>query len=352
MNNFEVLNHYTIPSDILMMMLSIYRLIGMNSEYEKSLVNQKPYLEQEVIEKDAFCLANLAGISVTPNRLRVLITKNAVAKNKEEEVIVGIKKAIVQMRRNALAKAPFNGSDILEYLNLIFGKNAIRFTPMMQEKNAPGIRPISVRLAFERMLDEYKAFLTGDLFEHLFLSVIAYMEMVNLKPYTKHNELASILALYYMILSCDVISFSYISFFEIYLEMKEKISTSIAKGSINYHDNYLKTADTVRLIYQLIDISYTKLKTLIKNFKYQDHAFKSDVIEVTIYQKMPTYFTKDDIRRIHPNASDSTINRILFKLRDEQVIMPLGKGRSARWMKLIPDDDPRLIFGVKYGKNE
>ena len=47
-------------------------------------------------------------------------------------------------------------------------------------------------------------------------------------------------------------------------------------------------------------------------------------------------------------CSDSTINRILFKLRDEQIIMPLGKGRSARWMKIISENDPRLIFGLNY----
>lgn len=352
MNNFEVLNHYTIPSDILMSMLSIYRLIGMNNEYEKSLVNQKPYLEQEVVEKDTFYLANLIGISITENRLRLLITKNATTKNKEEEVVVGIKKAIKIIRKNAFSHNSFNGSDILDYLNLIFGKNSIKFTSMMQEKSVPGVRPISVRLAFERMLDDYKAFLNGDLFEHLFLSIIAYMEMVNLKPYTKHNEIASVLTLYYMVISCDVISFSYVSFFELYHEMKEKISTAIAKGSINYYDNYLKTADTVRLIYRLVETSYEKLKSMIKNFEYREHAFKSDVIEVTVYQKMPAYFTKDDIRRVHPDASDSTINRILFKLRDEQVIMPLGKGRSARWMKLIKDDDPRIIFGAKYDTHD
>ena len=63
---------------------------------------------------------------------------------------------------------------------------------------------------------------------------------------------------------------------------------------------------------------------------------------------MPVYFTKDDVRRYHPDASDSTINRILFKLRDDGIIMPLGKGRSARWMKLINENDPKMIFGENY----
>ena len=107
-----------------------------------------------------------------------------------------------------------------------------------------------------------------------------------------------------------------------------------------------------RQVFKLIGEAYNQLDGLIKNLYFAKRAYKSDVIEETIYKKMPKYFTKDDIRRFHPDASDSTINRILFKLRDEQIIMPLGKGRSARWMKLIHDDDPRIIFGVNYDKQD
>lgn len=350
MNNFEVLNHYTIPSDVLMDMLSIYRLLGMNNEYQKKLVDQEVFLEQDVIEKDAYYLSNFIGISVSDTRLRQLISKNAIPKNKEEEHIVGIKKVIKLIRKNARDHLTFNGSDILDCLNLIFGKQAVKFTSMMQEKKNNFERPLSIRLVFERMLEDYHAYVKGNLFEHIFLSVIAYMEMINLKPYNARNELAAALAIYYMILSCDVISFSYVSFFALFTSMKDQISTSVAKGSINYQDNYLKTTDTVRLFFKLIDTSYQELVDLIKNYSFRERAFKSDVLEVTIIQKMPTYFTKDDVRRFHPDASDSTINRTLFKLRDENIIMPLGKGRSARWMKLIKDDDPRVIFGVGYGR--
>ena len=37
MDNFEILKHYTIPSDVLMDMLSTYRLLGMNLEYEEKI---------------------------------------------------------------------------------------------------------------------------------------------------------------------------------------------------------------------------------------------------------------------------------------------------------------------------
>ena len=52
MDNFEILKHYTIPSDVLMDMLSTYRLLGMNLEYEEKIKDQAKYLRNEVIEKD------------------------------------------------------------------------------------------------------------------------------------------------------------------------------------------------------------------------------------------------------------------------------------------------------------
>ena len=155
-----------------------------------------------------------------------------------------------------------------------------------------------------------------------------------------------------MMLISEVNVFEYVSFMELYFELQKDIEEAVAKGSINYVTNYLQTSDTVRLVFRLIDKAYNQLELLIKNLYFAKRAYKSDVIEETIYKKMPKYFTKDDIRRFHPDASDSTINRILFKLRDEQIIMPLGKGRSARWMKIINDDDPRIIFGANYGKQD
>lgn len=342
MDNFEILKHYTIPSDVLMDMLSTYRLLGMNLEYEEKIKDQAKYLRNEVIEKDTFFLANLIGVDITDNRLRLLITKNSLPKNKEEQMVVGIKKVVNMIYDKATNHLFFNGSDILDCLNLIYGKTTIKFSNAILENK------VSLRLNYERILEKYQDWFKNDKFEHIFLSVIVFMEMVNLKPYSNHNELAAILSLYYMILLSDVISIHYVSFFETYTTFKNKIDTAVAKGSINYQDNYLKTTDTVRLVFELIAQTYSTLQEMIKKLTQQERAFKSDVIEVTILQKMPVYFTKDDIRRIHPNASDSTINRILFKLRDEQIIMPLGKGRSARWMKIISENDPRLIFGLNY----
>ena len=51
MDNFEVLNHYSIPSDILMDMLSTYKLLGKSEEYKNHLLEQEVYIKNEILEK-------------------------------------------------------------------------------------------------------------------------------------------------------------------------------------------------------------------------------------------------------------------------------------------------------------
>lgn len=351
MSNFDALKHYIMPSDVLMDMLDIYRILGMNVEYQKKLAAQSVYLRQAVIEKDTFYVASLLAVEISDHRLRLLITKNAVPKNKEEQIVLGIKKVVRLIQDRSVEKYPFNGSELLEYLNLIYGKNSHRFSNALYEKEDVEKR-MSVRLALEKMLEEYHEYHQEKWFEPVFLSVIAYMEVINIKAFSKNNELAGILALYYMLLRLDILSFRYVSFFEIYMRFKKELDTAVARGSISYKESYLSTTDTVRLVFEMIRVGYAEIEKMIKNFTHLESAFKSDVIEETILKKMPTYFTKEEVRRLHPDASDSTINRILFKLRDEQIIMPLGKGRSARWMKLISDQDPRILFGGRYETTE
>lgn len=351
MDNFGVLSHYSIPSDVLMDMLKTYRLLGMNDEYKKKLDDKIEYLKSDVIEKDTYFISRMLNLEVTDNRLRLLITKDSLPKNKTEEQVVGIKKVIKTIHESTLKKYTYNGSDILDYLNLIFGKKSTSFSKeIVRPKNS--IRAISIRLSYEKVLEEYHRYRSEKKFESIFLSVICYMEIVNLKPYSANNMLASLLALYYMILLSDVEAFRYISFFEILSKYESILNDEVKKGSINYLENYLQTTGVVRLMFKMIEEAYESLEETIKKYYFSERAYKSDVIEQTVYQKMPQYFTKDDLRRYHPDASDSTINRILFKLRDQQIIMPLGKGRSARWMKLINENDPRMIFGADYEQDD
>ena len=69
-------------------------------------------------------------------------------------------------------------------------------------------------------------------------------------------------------------------------------------------------------------------------YMFEKELNKSNNIENSIL-KLDEIFTKEDLRKRHPNVSDATIDRTLKRLKDEDKIRPLGKGRSSKWQRII-----------------
>ena len=78
---------------------------------------------------------------------------------------------------------------------------------------------------------------------------------------------------------------------------------------------------------------YERTDDIISQYCQDSNLAKADNIENTI-MNLNNIFTKEEIRLNHPYVSESTINRVLLKLRDEKIIKPLGKGRCAKWIKI------------------
>ena len=332
MSNFDNLKQYILPSDLLLDMLNIYKLIGKNSIYEESLKKNIKFIENSALERDVYFLSLLLDLDITDNRLRLIIMKNSSPRNNEERVVTGLKNVLTQIRTSAKSY-DFNSSDLLSYINTIYGAKYAKFsTSMVKGDRKKRIPDQSLRLKINNVLDDYHVYFEKELYEKIFLSLMAYVELININPFTNGNEIASLLALYYMILRCEVDCFRYNSFFETLYNNYNNFRREQVAASMNYREGFVQIFGLARFIYDLIAQNYAKLEDIIKEYTYEESVNKSDNVENTIYQ-LPNIFTKDDIRSAHPFVSEATINRILVKLRDEEYITPLGKGRSAKWIK-------------------
>lgn len=336
-SNFEILKQYIIPADVLSKMLKIYQLIGRGDVYKDNLKTKEEALKEKSMEVDVYFLSNYIGLNLSDTRMRLLITKNSTPRTKEEKILVNLKSVVKMIRDNA-KEYTFNGSDLLSYLNIIFGQGTHKFSnqnPSVSVRNSKNL--ISNRLVFEKTLEAYHEFMKKETFENLHLSMVAYLEMSQIKPFNNHNELSSLLALYYMLLRSNIDCFEYVSFFEILFKYNDKFISEQNKAVINYPGGYLQLSGMMRVIFEIITDGYEELKQIVKEHNFEERAFKSDTIIQTI-KKLPSIFTKDEIRLKHPQASESTINRVLTKMRDDGLIKPLGTGRSAKWIKVETDD--------------
>ena len=184
----------------------------------------------------------------------------------------------------------------------------------------------------------------------LILTSILIMEMYNIKPYSEYNELAIILTYYYLLLKCGIVSFNYVSFFKMFFENKEEVFSLISKGSINYDQGTIFFYEFVKYTLNLINKSFNKLNE-IENKKVSKTAHKSDVIEQSILMNLPDLFSKEDVARLNPSVSPSTIMRVLKKLHEKNYIIPLGTGRSAKWKKLYDPNKKEYAIGAFDNEN-
>lgn len=174
------------------------------------------------------------------------------------------------------------------------------------------------------------------------------MELYNIKPYKEHNYFAVMLMLYYVILRAEAKSFLYTSFFDQYFNIEKDINQAITSGSISYDSGSLFVTSFLKIVLSLINDSYKKIEKIAEDTKGEQRAFKSDHIEQTILYELSTLFSKDDIKTYYPNVSDSTIMRVLTKLKEEGKIIALSKGRSAQWRRTFDKNDIKAFIGGDY----
>ena len=314
MNNFDYLKNYQIPGDLLLELLSLYKTIGKSEVY--SNIYKEDFLVDyyNSLEEDTFEIVKYLGLKVSFERQRLIITKDYTPKNKEENMIAAIKRMLVSIRTNALEfKYPINSVDILDLLKRIYGP-AIKINS--NEFSLQGAKNKSVRYKFNAILDDYDVALEQKLYEPIILSSILIMEMYNIKPYSEYNELALILTYYYLLLKCGIVSFNYVSFFKMFFENKEEVLNLISKGSINYDQGTIFFYEFVKFTLKLINKSFISLNE-IENKKVSKNAHKSDAIEQSILLNLPDLFSKEDVARLNPSVSPSTIMRVLKKLHEK-----------------------------------
>lgn len=335
---------YVIPHDVIAPMLDVYRYIGRNDEFFSSLdINLETFVAATVRE-DTFFLAQILELSIKEDRLKALILKDLKPQTHDEMVLSRLKHALVRIHEN-IEEFELIANEIVSLIQFIYGDVAkasdLAFDRM--DKKAPGkdllsAKTVSKRSLLEDLVNQYHHVYKQKTVEKGLLATSFYLDFNVIKPFKTRNELIGLLMLYILLLNSDYRCFQLVSFFGIYDRLKGTFQEAESKASQNATLGQHNPVGLHRLILSMTLEGYKGLDSLVKNYQF-DHQFnKRDLLENTI-KKLPEVFTKEDVRLYHPSVSESTINRALKRLKNEKKIAPLGKGRSAKWMKLHSKKD-------------
>jgi hypothetical protein len=264
-------------------------------------------------------------------------------RTKDEYFLANLKQAL-----NQLHKHPENFELLVnEVGNLIkqLSKNteAIQFvTYDKEEEGMLKVKKASKKDDLEKLMMLFDKQLKTGKYELTQLITNFYVDFINMNITTSQQELVGIIILYALIAK-DFSVFKYVSFFKYFKKEYEGWKSGVITASYYWSSGFAQTDMLARILLQILISAYEEVDRMAHEYVFEKELNKSNNIENSIL-KLDEIFSKEDLRKRHPNVSDATIDRTLKRLKDEDKIRPLGKGRSSKWQRIVSGNRK---FGVE-----
>ena len=335
MKALQNLERIVVSHDMLQLLLSLYESKGKSFYYNDLFSRDLQAFEKNATEQDVYFLAKVLDLKLTDARMKLLAKKNLVAKNKEETEFNNLKQALTQLH-----KAP-SAFELLvnEVINLskILSKNLTPIHFKTYEVKEDSIltksRRINKREDLEKLFNLYEKQLKSRKYELTQLIANFYVDFLNMDVFTDKNEEIGLILLF-ALLAQHFNAFSYVSFFAYFYPEIKAWKHAVIQAGYHWEAGYAQTDSLSRMLIDLLNKVYLKIDEIAHEYMFEKELNKSDNIENTIL-KLNELFSKEDIRKKHPNVSDTTIDRTLKRLKEENMIRPIGKGRSSKWQRIV-----------------
>ncbi len=349
MNCLTNLDRTQIPNDIVMSYIKIYKSIGINHYNHETLSSDYQVMVRQTVNYDTHFFTKIFKIGVSDSRLKSLIYKDVLPKNKDERFVLNLKNAFVKIH-NENSTFELLANEIFDLYKFLYkdviADSKLQFRKVARKSNKVSLlsgKYASKREDLEELIALYKVKVKEEKYEISLIIENFYIDFINISPFVEKNEELGLLILYILLLLNSYEVFEYISFMQLISININEFNLEVRNASFNWAEGFSQVLPLHRFFLKISAYGYDQINDLIRNYEFDSQLNKSNNIENTI-NKLPDVFSKDDIRNVHPYISDSTINRTLKRLRDNEKIRPLGKGRSAKWIKLYKSTNKKIAF--------
>ncbi len=351
MNCIKSIRETPVPSDVFLKTTKLYYQMGRNNYYRELFEKSYQYIHKKVAEENsyAFFKAFFPDYTIKESRMRTLFLDSTVANNKAEQLyknIIFIFRHIHDPEVEAFHLNIVEVNDLVKFLfNDVLKKEEIQYRKLATKKHALFSQESnSLREKLEELIADFKGLEKENIFEPLLLHINFMVDFINMQVYKfPYLEAVGILIFYILMIQKGVEVCLYEAFFAKVYTNKKEFFDAIAKTKFQWEEGLAEIMPLARYLLKIYTDMYYNLSENARDYEYEENLeiSKSDYIENTIL-KLDQVFSKSDIRDRHPMISDSTINRTLKRLQEEDKIRPLGKGRSAKWVKLFETEKKDL----------
>ena len=336
-SNLERINY---PKELVYDLTRLYTYKGRDSHFEDFLKQYMSQIVKNTVENDVIATAKILKLDVNENRLRLIVKKDSEPRTKHEKLLRNLKEVFTLIQKEG-EKLNLQSNEFLQLGTWIF-KDVSRFgfksdTVIDTSTILTERKKVSRR---EKLDEEIKKFIEAKdklKVEHTQCITSFYVDLLNMKCFDMANEFVSLMTCYCLFFSVGFKVFRYSSFFEFYYKHLDEFKKYESESSYGWEQGYAKTDELDRLFINSMLEGYNKAEKMVRDVEFDKGLRKIDNVEGVI-MKLGDTFSREDIKLKVPNLSDSTINRALNKLKAEGKIRPDGTGRSAKWVRLVPDE--------------
>lgn len=342
------LNNMNVP-------MRVVRLIGTINEYKgkQDLYSQQSPQILEGLKKVAIIESTKAsneieGIKIQHKRLEDIINKGKPINQeiRSEGEIMGYKEVLDTVHTSA-EYIPIKPSFILQ-----LHRDLYKFVPsesgcwknadnVIQETLPNGTRNIRFKpisafdtpMAMDELCDRVNECIIANDIDPLILISAFILDFLSIHPFNDGNgRMARILTLLLLYKFGYQVG-RFISLEKIIEKTKEEYYNTLHQSSQNWHEGEHDLLPWTEYLLGIIIAAYREFEKRVGSVD-GSRGSKSDRVENAI-NHIVGEFTKDDIRRVCPDVGESTINRVLAKLKEEGKIDVNSKGRNAWWIKMM-----------------
>lgn len=334
MKALQNIERIQINNESLLILLSVYESKGKTFYYDDLFKRVLAAFEKKTMVTNLNSLAHYLDLKMTDSRIKLFSKKIMKPKTKDEYLLDNLKTALRQFHKNPnsfellvnevgnLVNLLSNNTDVI-----VFNSYDLKGDGLLRTKR------ISKKVDLESLIELFNSKRKSKSHELIHLISNFYVDFLNMNILSKHNELVALILLY-CLLAKEFSVFRYVSFFKFFLRKKKDWDSGIVAANYSWSTGFSHTNMLSQILVSLLLESYTEIENVSHQYVFEKDLNKSHSIENSIL-KMAEIFTKEELRKRHPNVSDATIDRTLKRLKSEDKIRPLGKGRSSKWQRIV-----------------
>lgn len=337
--------HMPLNMEIVHLIGEIKNYQGRLAVYETEFPNVFHKMKYTMRSRHVKCFIDMyQGTNLSNVRLKKLIEQDQFPQNMREEEITCYHDAFALIY-DQHEMLPINVSTILEIhfqlfkyatsdsgtfrqQNIICHGFSNESVPISQHYTLPAS---DVPIALENLCVEYNQTLSNPKIDSLLPIINFIFHFTCIVPFDKGTGRVVRLLLSFLLLKAKHSVVHYISLDSIIKKFEIPYYEALYKSSANWFSQEYNLIFIVECLLRIIHAGYEELQ--INLIEYSIGRKKNIQLRDCILQQEGV-FSKEDIRRLFPTASESTLQRTFQGLQAEKKIKLISKGRSAKWMIL------------------